>query len=698
MRLPLVPRVKSHLPSIRALSKDHFFRPVYQTFQKLGPRRHKLNSYIIFCHHSMHVVRLMNDPMNSRIHGRKLQVLLDNLPALVAYVRADGTYLFVNRQYEKLRAGDRSKFMGKPMGFVLGPVVYEKVKPFIEKALSGQAVSFEVELPFADGRLRWIRVEYKPDIDEKGDVKGYLALGTDITRLKVSEQSLKESERQYRQLFELAQEGIWAIDSDFVTTMVNPAMAKMLGYGVMEMIGTKLFDFMDERGRELAAGIVEGQRHSTGEQHDFEFIRRGGERVYTTMELSAIYGDDGKYAGAIIGVVDVTYRKKAEEEREQLEKHMVQIQKMEAIGTLAGGIAHDFNNILSVVVGFTELACEDAREGSNQLENLREVLSAAQRARDLVSQILTFARQGDVAVRPVRFSTILKEALKFLRSTLPSTIEITTRLTTEANVMADPTQLHQIIMNLGTNAGHAMAGGGVLDVSLEEVELDSRKVRHAPEVTPGRFLRLQISDNGCGMDPSIVESIFNPYFTTKEQGEGTGLGLSVVKGIVDQMNGLIEVSSLPGEGSRFDVFLPILEWEAREEEGDGEDVAGGDERVLYVDDEPAITIIGKGLLEMIGYKVDICESALEALEMIRKDPEAFDVVITDLTMPRMRGDTLAREIMVIRSDLPVILCTGQDFPLAEEHLKKIGVSALLKKPLGRTALARTVREVLDKNR
>ncbi|WP_236891245.1 hybrid sensor histidine kinase/response regulator [Desulfoluna limicola] len=637
----------------------------------------------------------MNDPMDSRIYGRKLQVLLDNLPALVAYVRADGTYLFVNRQYEKLRAGDCTKLIGKPMGFVLGPVVYEKVMPFIEKALSGQAVSFEVEVPFADGRLRWLRVEYKPDIDEKGDVKGYIALGTDITRLKVSEQCLKESERQYRQLFELAQEGIWAIDDDSVTTMVNPAMAKMLGYDVMEMIGTNFFDFMDETGRKLAGGIVEGDQHGTGEQVDCELIRRDGERVYTTMKMSSIYGDDGRYAGAIIGVVDVTYRKKAEEENKKLEKHMVQIQKMEAIGTLAGGIAHDFNNILSVVVGFTELACEDARKGSAQLDNLREVLSAAQRARDLVSQILTFARQGDVSVRPVRFSTILKEAVKFLRSTLPSTIEISTRLTTEANVMADPTQLHQIIMNLGTNAGHAMADGGVLDVSLEEVELDAGKVRHAPEVMPGQFLRLRVSDTGSGMTPSLVESIFNPYFTTKEQGDGTGLGLSVVKGIVDQMKGMIEVASVPGEGSCFDVFLPILEWEAQEYESRGEEVVGGDERVLYVDDEPAITIIGKGLLEMMGYNVETCENALEALKKIRKDPKAFDVVITDLTMPRMRGDTLAREIMAIRSDLPVILCTGQDFPLPEEHLKKIGVSALLKKPLGRTKLARTVREVLD---
>ncbi|WP_300669134.1 PAS domain-containing sensor histidine kinase [Desulfoluna sp.] len=640
----------------------------------------------------------MKKKTNSRLHEREFQALFDNLPALAAYVRFDEIYLFANRQYEKLRGWACRDIVGKSMADVLGPLVYEKVKPFVLKALSGVAVSFEVELPFADGGLRWLFVEYKPEIDDKGFVKGFIALATEITRLKLSEQSLKSSEKKYRQLFELAQEGIWVIDVESVTTMVNPSMARMLGYCEEEMVGKVLFDFMDAQAREQATENIMRRNGELGEYARFEFIRKDGVRVYTTMHSAPMYDEHGRYAGAIAGIIDVTQRKKAEEERTQLENHLIQVQKMEAIGTLAGGIAHDFNNILSVVVGFSELACEDARQGSVQLENLGEVLSAARRARDLVSQILIFARQGDVEVRPVRFSTILKEAVRFLRSTLPSSIEITTRIISDANVMADPTQLHQIIMNLGTNAAHAMGDKGHLTLCLEEKTLGEREVRHAPEAKPGRFLRLRVSDTGCGIVSSLVASIFNPYFTTKDKGEGTGLGLSVVKGIVDQMKGMIEVVTVLGEGSSFDVFVPLLAWEAQDKDLTGKRVIGGHERVLYVDDEPAITLIGKGLLENVGYRVEVSQSAIEALERVRENPEAFDVIITDLTMPRMRGDALAREIQALRSDLPVILCTGQDFPVPQEHLQKMGISALLKKPIGRQELAQSLREVLDRGK
>lgn len=643
----------------------------------------------------MTVVVPMNAYKNHRLHDRELQTLLENLPALVAYVRADETYLFVNRIYEHCIGRDVREIVGRTVSSVLGDELYQQVKPNIDVVLSGRAVSFEAAMPLTDGEQHWFAVDFKPDIDENGTVKGYFSLSTDITKLKLSEQNLKESEKKYRRLFELAQEGVWVIDANGVTTMVNPSMAKMLGYGVEEMVGRPLFDFMDDRGRDLARRNIQCRRKGVREQHDFEFLHKDGSRIYTTIETAPLRGEDGAYAGAIAGVIDVTHRKLAEEEQAQMKAHLAQIQKMEAIGTLAGGIAHDFNNILSVVVGFTELACEDALEGSAQLDNLKEVLSAARRARDLVTQILTFARKGDVEVRPVRLSTILKEALKFLRSTLPSTIEMTTHIATDANVMADPTQLHQIIMNMGTNAGHAMAQGGQLDVSLDEVELDAAMVQHAPEVRPGRFLRLRVIDTGCGMAPSVVASVFNPYFTTKEKGEGTGLGLSVVKGIVDQMKGMIEVVSTLGKGSRFDVFLPMLEWESQEGEPNGAVVIGGNERILFVDDEPAITVIGKGLLEKLGYTVTVCASGLDALEEVKKAPGNFDVVVTDLTMPRMRGDTLAREIRALREDLPVVLCTGQDFPLPREHLKKIGVSTVLKKPLGQSDLARAVRAVLD---
>jgi signal transduction histidine kinase/CheY-like chemotaxis protein len=391
--------------------------------------------------------------------------------------------------------------------------------------------------------------------------------------------------------------------------------------------------------------------------------------------------------------------KQAEEQEKKLETQLRQAQKMEAIGTLAGGIAHDFNNILSAVIGYTELALINIPKESSLQNHLQQVLKAGSRAKDLVKQILTFSRQAEQEVGPFQIKLIAKEALKLLRASLPTTIEIRQDIQSDSTVLADPTQIHQVLMNLCTNAGYAMQEtGGTLEVSLTNVELDSHFTGRHSDMAPGPHLRLTVSDTGHGMTPDVLERIFDPFFTTKGPGEGTGMGLSVVHGIVKSFGGTITVYSEPGKGSTFHVYLPIAE--DLKDEGETEVIEPlptGNERILLIDDEQPLVDIGKQMLERLGYEVITRTSSIEALELFRAQPDRFDLVITDMTMPNMTGDKLAMEIMKIRPDVPVILCTGFSPAITEEEANAWGIQALLEKPLLRHDLAKTIRQVLDES-
>ena len=370
---------------------------------------------------------------------------------------------------------------------------------------------------------------------------------------------------------------------------------------------------------------------------------------------------------------------------------------MEAIGTLAGGIAHDFNNILSSVIGYTELAIEEVSKRGLLHNNLQEVLKAGRRARDLVKQILAFSRQSDQELRPLEISPIIKETLKLLRASLPSTLEIHQDIGTDlGTVMTDPTHVNQILMNLCTNAAHATGeNGGTLDVSLEKVDNGTDLGVRFTGLSPGPYLKLTVSDNGHGMAPEVKERIFDPYFTTKEKGEGTGLGLAMVHGIVKSHGGTITVYSEPEMGSAFHVYLPVMETETDQDTGSEETVPTGSERILFVDDEQPIVDIGKQMIEQLGYTVVTRTSSLEALELFRTKPDEFDLVITDMTMPNMTGEELANELMFIRPDIPIILCTGFSRRVTEKKAKAMGIQAFIMKPILKQELAETIRRVLD---
>jgi signal transduction histidine kinase/ActR/RegA family two-component response regulator len=416
------------------------------------------------------------------------------------------------------------------------------------------------------------------------------------------------------------------------------------------------------------------------------------------LTASAVVGKKGD-VDTIRGIVrDITEKKK-------LQQQLEQSQKMEAIGTLAGGIAHDFNNILGVISGYLDLTIDDLKKGTTVRRNIEQVIASTNRAKDLVKQILTFSRRDSRELKPLRIGVIITEALKLLRSTLPTTIEIHKEInSTTGIVLAEPTQIHQVIMNLCTNAAHAMRDtGGILDVRLSELHLDEESAAVFNHISPGRYHRLSVSDTGHGIEPTNLKRIFDPYFTTKNPGEGTGMGLAVIHGIVKSLNGEITVYSEPGRGATFHVLLPaseVTEEETNElkTEEDKDNVPyGKGERVLLVDDEPLLVIVGQRLLELLGYRVTTATNGVEALEIFKSTEDPFDLVITDYTMPKMTGLQLSKKLKEIRPGLPIILCTGFSETVTADQIKGLGIQKLLLKPIDRRGMALAIRDALKKD-
>jgi signal transduction histidine kinase/ActR/RegA family two-component response regulator len=403
-------------------------------------------------------------------------------------------------------------------------------------------------------------------------------------------------------------------------------------------------------------------------------------------------------------LAEIAERERAQEREKKLEYQLQQSQKMEAIGALAGGIAHDFNNILSAILGYTELAqmnilTQCPQKGCNVTTDLGQVLKAGGRAKELVKQILTFSRQQTFSRIPLQLGEIVREALQLLRASIPSTIDIKENITSfEDMVSADPTQIHQIVMNLGTNAYHAMREtGGTLAVGLTQILLDAETTANKPDIPPGSYLLLEISDTGPGIPQDILDRIFDPYFTTKNKYEGTGLGLAVVHGIVMSHQGYIFVHSPPEQGTSFQIYLPqLIQAEIVPPINLKDDAPHGTGNILLVDDEEVIASLEHRILEQLGYHVTSVTSAEEALRLVTSSPSSFDLVISDMSMPKMNGSELAQKIILLRSDLPVILCTGFSDLINEEKARAMGVRGFFMKPFDHKELARAVNDILEK--
>jgi nitrogen-specific signal transduction histidine kinase len=422
---------------------------------------------------------------------------------------------------------------------------------------------------------------------------------------------------------------------------------------------------------------------------------KGNDR-HLLIKSSIPPGYENSWERVFISVYDLTERIEAEKEKKDLGRQLRQAQKMEAVGTLAGGIAHDFNNILSAVIGFTEMAMEDAPPDSALTYNMEQVLQAGLRAKHLVQQILAFSRQSEHEMKPVQLDRIIKEACALLRASLPTTIDIRTDIRTAAFIMGDPTQMHQVLMNLGTNAGHAMRDrGGRLVVMLRETTLEEVREKGLPRMDADAYLQLVVQDTGQGIPPTIMDRIFDPFFTTKEHTEGTGMGLSVAHGIIKSHGGLIDVESQVGRGTTFHIYLPKIMPRAKAHHQSALPLPSGSERVLLVDDETMLVDMGRQVLTRLGYQVTACTNSVEALQHFQNDPAAFDLVITDMTMPHLTGKELATALLKIKPALPIILCTGFSETITEETAKRIGIKAFILKPIVMSDLAETMRKVLD---
>ena len=515
--------------------------------------------------------------------------------------------------------------------------------------------------------------------------------------LKQRTQQLYEAEKRYRSIFENAVEGIFQSTPDGRYITVNPAFAKMYGYESPEKMMADVADiekqlYVYPEDRQKIKRLLE----KDGRVRELEtaFRRKDGSRLWASVNATAVRDEKGNplcYEGT---VVDIT-------ERKRLEARIIQSQKMEAVGTLAGGIAHDFNNVLASIVGYTELAMlKGISENSQAGDCLDQVLKASQRARDLVKQIMMFSRQSDVEKKPVQLTPIIKETVKFLRATLPTNIEIKRRISATSDVvLADPIQIHQVLMNLCTNAAHAMRQeGGVLKIMLTDMDAEEPSESLPAPHNNGCFFNLSVSDTGHGIDPENLDKIFDPFFTTKSSGEGTGMGLSVVYGIVKDLNGNITVQSEQNKGSTFSISLPRGEEQFVPSPLPLSSLPTGSECVLLVDDEESLVNMGKDMLHYLGYKVIAARGSMEALDDFRALPEQFDLVITDLNMPIMSGYKLADELLQIRPDIPIILCTGLGQSIIEEEAISRGIRQVLVKPFNMDNYAKIVRKVLDEGK
>ncbi len=564
----------------------------------------------------------------------------------------------------------------------------ETVKELTEDLKSGRHSAGRSILE-NEGKKDGVFLLYNERLIKKLEQK-MLELEREVAERKRTENALLKEKNRLEEVTNFANCGLFMLDDQARIIYANSIAEKWFG-ALKDIKGQYCWDVLKIGGqKKKCVGLKVLESGETYRSENFVWTSDKEKRFFIEI-ASPVIDNNGKIYQVNLVVIDITERKK-------LESQLMQAQKMESLGTLAGGIAHDFNNILAIIQGFAYLARTKIPAGNEAINKLDQITEYTNRAVELVQQILTFSRPGIEEFKSVLAAPVIKESLKLLRATIPTTIELRESIFSTAYVMADITRIQQIIMNLCTNAYHAMQeSGGVLNVELIEVIVDEEFASMYAEMNSGPYVRLTVSDTGQGIAPEVIERIFEPYFTTKEKGSGTGLGLSVVHGIVKSCGGTIVVFSELKKGTSFQIFLPVVQGESGEERKSDKALARGTGKILIVDDEKSMVQIGTEMMESLGYEVTGLTDSLEALEIIRLNPDKFNLVITDMTMPKITGMRLAKEIFNMRPDMPVILTTGYSEGIDEEAVKLAGIKALLKKPFSPEVLAATVQRIKQEN-
>ncbi|MGD9010563.1 MAG: response regulator [Desulfobacteraceae bacterium] len=578
--------------------------------------------------------------------------------------------------------------------YLIHPHDLKRVQAHFDRLYKGGAYdplvesSLEYRLKTNDGGYRWFSDKHALLMGPDGRPDAVIGNIRDLTKEQLVERTL----HKYAHIVSKSKDYLALIDRNYTYQAISKAYAHTLkrdrddiiGKTVAEIFGTESFNQII---KPMADRCLGGK--NTRFQIWMPFA--GDDRKLLDIEYTPHY-EKGQKEKTVSGYVECT---RDITDLKKLEAQLLQTCKMEAIGMLAGGIAHDFNNILSAIIGYAELSVAQTPKTSELYAYQQQILQAGQRAADLIKHILEFSRKNRQELQPVQIKNVLNEVLDFIRASLPATIAIERKIESEAYVMGDATHIYQILLNLCVNAGFAMRQrGGFLKIRLSEVELDAETIAPYSEMRPGRYLKLRVSDTGTGMTPEIKKRIFDPFFTTKEKGKGTGMGLSLAYDIIKSYGGGITVESAPGHGTLFDVYFPAVK-SAKPAEADIDvDVRGGSEKILFVDDEDTLVDLGKQMIEFLGYRVTALVNSLEALDLFKKDPYAFDLVITDLVMPGMSGDELAQNILAIRPDIPVVLITGFSEQMTSEKAELIGVKKLVTKPIAMKDMARLIRDAL----